>query len=155
MSYTSREIIAPVDLVWQVLIDPETYPEWLVGAKEIRDVDADWPEPGSSFHHSVGTGPFTINDRTTVKRIDHHRLLQLSVRARPFIAAVASFCLVSDGHRTVVSLEEEPEVPVIGQLVRPVLDPATHHRNHRSLRQLERFVASRAVLRAAETAGRS
>jgi hypothetical protein len=37
-------------------------------------------------------------------------------------------------------MEEEPTRRVIGNLVRPVLDPAIHMRNHRSLRRLEALV---------------
>ena len=145
MSHTSREIAAPVDRVWEVLIDPTTYPRWLIGAQTIRDVDDTWPGPGSAFHHRVGLGPLTIPDRTTIRAIEHHRALDLAVRARPLVATTARFRLVSDGRRTVVSLEEEPDVPVLGELLRPLLDPSTHVRNHRSLRRLERVVMERQV----------
>jgi hypothetical protein len=40
----------------------------------------------------------------------------------------------------VVNLEEEPAPRAIGNLVRPILDPFTHVRNHQSLKQLERFL---------------
>jgi hypothetical protein len=36
----------------------------------------------------------------------------------------------------VVSIEEEPALRTIGNIVRPVMDPAIHVRNHRSLRRL-------------------
>ena len=35
-----------------------------------------------------------------------------------------------------ITLEEEPALRAVGNLVRPVMDPATHVRNHRSLRRL-------------------
>lgn len=122
--------------VWDVLIDPTTYPDWLIGAEEVRDVDDTWPAVGSQFHHRVGLGPLTLPDHSEVLAVDHGRLLRLAVKARPFVSAVATFTLVSDDTGTVVLLEEEPGVRSIGNLVRPVMDPSIHVRNHRSLRRL-------------------
>lgn len=126
-----------------VLIDPETYPRWLIGAKEIRDVDADWPRPGSRFHHVVGAGPLQIPDHTEVLAIEPGRLLRLKVKARPFVSAEATFTVIGDGERCVVSLQEEPTVRWAGNLVRPVMDPSIHVRNHRSLRRLAAVVEHR------------
>ena len=128
-----------------VLVDPETYPEWLVGAKEIRDVDAGWPNPGSRFHHVVGVGPLQIPDNTEVLDIEPGRMLKLKVRARPFVSAEATFTVVGDpdGQRCVVSLQEEPTVRWAGNLVRPVMDPSIHVRNHKSLEHLAAVVERR------------
>lgn len=140
MSFTSREIEASSAAVWAVVIDPFTYPSWLIGAQEIRDVDDDWPCPGSAFRHRVGFGPLTIPDSTKVIAVDSGRRLRLAVRARPLVSAVATITLVSDGTHTVVSMEEEPDFGALGELVRPLLDPSTHVRNHRSLCRLEEVV---------------
>jgi hypothetical protein len=140
VSYVCREFDASAPTVFGVLLDPESYPEWLIGAKSIRDVDASWPEPGSRFYHRVGIGPLVIPDHTEVMAVDRGSMLRLRVRARPFIAAVVSFRLVGDGDRCVVTMEEEPARRVIGNLVRPILDPVTHVRNHRSLRRLHQVV---------------
>ena len=136
MAYTSRKLAASRQSVWDVLIDPTTYPDWLFGAEEVRDVDDTWPAVGSQFHHRVGLGPLTLPDHSEVLAVDHGRLLRLAVKARPFVSAVATFTLVSDDTGTVVLLEEEPGVRSIGNLVRPVMDPSIHVRNHRSLRRL-------------------
>jgi uncharacterized protein YndB with AHSA1/START domain len=149
MSYNSREIGAHVHTVFAVLSDPHTYPAWLVGNAEVRAVDPDWPRPGSKFKHRVGVWPFTIADSTQLVEIEPGRLLRLNVRARPLIRAVATFRLVGDGQRTVVSLEEEPAMPVIGAIVRPLLDPLSHLRNHASLRRLASFIESQERDRAA------
>jgi len=128
-----------------VLIEPTTYPRWLIGAKEIRHVDDGWPSPGSRFHHVVGAGPVQIPDNTEVLAIEHGRLLVLKVKARPFVSAVATFTVVGDdeGSRCVVSLQEEPAVRWIGNIVRPVMDPSIHVRNHRSLQRLADVVENR------------
>ena len=140
MAFTSRQINASPAAVFAVLVDPETYPQWLVGADRIRRVDPDWPAIGSKFHHVVGFGPLKIADSTEMIDIDEDRMLRLKVRARPFISAVTTLRVVGDSRRCVVTFEEEPAIRSIGNLVRPVLDPTTHVRNHRSLRRLAAVV---------------
>ena len=140
MAYTSRKLAAPRETVWETLIDPTTYPHWLIGAEEIRDVDDTWPAVGSRFHHRVGVGWLSLPDHSEVLAVDHGRLLRLAVRARPFVSAVATFTLVSDLTGTAVLLEEEPRVRSLGNVMRPAMDPSIHVRNHRSLRRLAHLV---------------
>jgi len=142
MAYVCREFDASPVAMFKVLVDPTTYPSWLIGAAEIRDVDDAWPAPGSRFHHRVGVGPLSIPDHTEVLACDDEAMLCLRVRARPLIAAVVTFHVVGDrdGDHCVVTMEEEPARRVIGNLVRPVLDPTIHVRNHRSLRRLDALV---------------
>ncbi len=66
MARTTIHVIAAPERVFAVLEDPSTYDEWVVGCKEIRGVDGVWPEPGATFHHSVGIGPITVHDSTSV-----------------------------------------------------------------------------------------
>ncbi|HET9547054.1 MAG TPA: SRPBCC family protein [Desertimonas sp.] len=144
MAYTSREIEAGAIEAFAVLIDPETYPRWLVGAQTIRRVDPAWPKPGSKFHHVVGVGPLRLADSSEVLEIDESAMmLRLEVRARPLIAAVATFRVIGTNSRCVITLQEEPSLRTIGNLVRPVMDPATHVRNHRSLRRLAVVIEQR------------
>ena len=92
MAFTSREVAASPGEVFAVLTTPDTYPRWLVGTETaIRSVDDTWPRPGSRFHHVVAFGPFRIADHTEVLEVDNGAMLRLSVRARPFISAVATF----------------------------------------------------------------
>lgn len=140
MAYTSRTINAPIEVVWDILIDPYTYPDWLIGAEAIRDLDDAWPAIGSRFHHRVGIGWLSIPDHSEVVDVIEPELLRLAVRARPFVSAVATFRLVRDGNFTVVAIEEEPSVNVIGTIVRPLMDPMIHVRNHRSLRRLDHLL---------------
>ena len=74
--------------------------------------------------------------------IETGRLLRLRVRARPFVSAVATFRVYPCEPGCVLTLEEEPTARLIGNMVRPVLDPLTHLRNHRSLRRLADLLAS-------------
>ena len=140
MAYVSREFDAPSAEVFAILVDPATYPSWLIGAQAVPSIDASWPKPGSRFRHRVGVGPLTIPDSTEAVAVEPGSMLRLRVRARPFIAGLVTFRVIGDGDCCVVTMEEEPARRLIGNVVRPVLDPVTHVRNHRSLRRLGEFV---------------
>jgi uncharacterized protein YndB with AHSA1/START domain len=142
MATVTRTMNVPIDDVYAALAEPRTYPEWLVGAKEIRSVDAGWPERGTKFHHRVGLiGPLTIADSPESLGVEPGRRLTLEARARPAGRAKVDFELVADGNRTVVTMHEHP----LGILAPagPLLDPATALRNKKSLRQLEDHLRSK------------
>jgi uncharacterized protein YndB with AHSA1/START domain len=155
MSYNCVRFEASADDVFAVLTDAGRYPQWLVGAKRIRQVEPGWPAPGSRFHHRVGAGPFVVDDHTEVLAIDRPRHLQLSVRAGPFVRAVVDFELIADGDETIVCMQEEPAERILGNLVRPALDPLTHVRNQRSLRRLAEVVRVDAAVRGTSGLGGS
>ena len=143
MSFTAREIDAPPSEVFAILADPTTYPEWLVGASDIREVDANFPSPGAKFHHMVGVKPFVIPDSTEVIDVEPDRRLKLRVRTRPFVVAEATFELVGNDDRCVVTLTEVPAFRPLADVVRPLVDPVLHARNHRSLARLDDYVSRR------------
>lgn len=101
-------IDADIQIVFGTLVDPETYPEWLVGAQVIRSVDDHWPEVGAAFHHSIGVRPLLIHDRTAVVEIDPPHLLILAARAGPLGLAGVRFELSERGNATRVQLVEQP-----------------------------------------------
>ncbi len=142
MSYTCRAYTATPAEVFAVLADPDSYPDWLIGTSDIRDHDPDWPAVGSKFNHLVGIKPFVLPDSTVVVEVEPDRLLRLHVRARPLVSAVVTFTITGGTDGCVVCIEEEPALRVIGNLVRPLLDPVIHVRNHRSLRRLAQVLES-------------
>jgi hypothetical protein len=133
-----QEFDASTDDLFAVLIDPVTYPEWLVGTKAVRTVSPDWPAPGSSFTHTVGFGPIAVRDRTTAREIDAPRMLELFVRARPAIQAHVRFEIAGVGDRSVLRMTERP-VGFI-KLLAPVTQPLIRARNERSLHRLRALV---------------
>ncbi len=149
MALNCVQIDAPPDAVFDCLLDPGTYPDWLVGAKRIRAVDDGWPAVGTRFHHRVGAGPVMFDDWSEVRRVERPGLLQLSVRVTPLIRATVTMTLRGDGSSSLLCIEEEPEHRVVGNLLRPVLDPLTHFRNHYSIRRLKRLVESAGAGRSA------
>jgi uncharacterized protein YndB with AHSA1/START domain len=139
MARTTTRIAATPDRVFAVLADAWTYERWVVGCEEIRDVDDGWPAPGATFHHSVGLGPVTVRDTTTVIEADPPRRLVLRARARPTGVACVELDLAAlDGGTEVVMLER----PVSGPpalLHNPLQDRLIHHRNEESLRRLKQL----------------
>lgn len=128
--------------MWEVLADPRTYPDWLVGAQVIRSVDADFPAPGSDFHHSVGASDeVSLPDKTTAVDVDPGKSLKLKVRARPFFEGMVTFRLVPVKAGTELVLDEEPIGPL--RYVAPLLRPLIVARNAKSLDRLRDLVESR------------
>lgn len=144
-STSTIRIDRPVAVVFDAVCDPTTYPEWLVGAQQIVDVDAAWPAIGSSFRHRVGWGPARVPGSTTVRALEPLRLLQLGAGMGPLGEALVTFRLAEEGDATVVSVEETPTRGVAGaaqRLVRPVVSAALWGRNQASLEMLARLLTN-------------
>jgi uncharacterized protein YndB with AHSA1/START domain len=141
MAHNCTEVSAPLATVFEYLLDPSTYPRWLIGAEGMDSVDDHWPRPGSRFYHKVGVGPLRVHDHTEVLELHAPHLLRLSVHASTLVRGEVTFHLRGDERSTILCLQEEPEKRLIGNLLRPVLDPLTHVRNHRSLARFARLVA--------------
>lgn len=129
--------VGPADL-FGVISDPYTYPEWLVGTKQIREVSADWPDPGSFFRHTVGFGPVAIPDRTDSREVVIPCVLELLVRARPAIEAVVRFEITIRDGGSRLRMTETPVGPF--KFLAPLAQPLIRARNERSLRRLKSFV---------------
>jgi uncharacterized protein YndB with AHSA1/START domain len=134
MTICQRRFAASTQAVYDAITDAERYPQWLVGAKVVRVVDPSWPEPGSSFDHTVGVGAIEVDDRTTVEDVEPGRSLDLIVRARPFFEADVRFRVARDGTGTVLSMNERPRG--VFRFAGPLLAPFIKARNARSLERL-------------------
>ncbi len=138
-------IDAPPEAVYETLLDPAAFPKWVVGAKDVRDVDAHWPREGSRFHHRVGVPPLTLDDNTKILDKKPNRRVVLEARFRPLGVAKITMQLrpKSRGRKTLVTMTERP----IGGPARFVWNPVTRlglkARNAVSLRRLRALVASR------------
>lgn len=134
MARNEMHVRAPVEAVFDLLCTGRRYAEWVVGAKRIRSVDADWPRPGSRFHHTVGFGPLKLDDSTSVVSVDAPRRIVLDARARPLGRATVAVELEEhDGGTRVVMYEELARAP---QLVKRAVDWMIHLRNTEGLRRL-------------------
>lgn len=134
------EIAATPEEVFEVLAEPWTYPEWLVGAKKIRDVDADFPAKGAGFDHTVGAGPISVDDSTKVLEVHAPDRLTLKVRAGR-LNGVVTFLVLASQRGVEVRFRERPIGPAAA--LTPQLRPSLQARNGESLRQLGYLIESR------------
>jgi uncharacterized protein YndB with AHSA1/START domain len=138
MAHNEIHIAAGPDAVFDVLADPRSYARWVVGSKQIRAADPEWPAAGATFDHSVGVGPLALDDATTVRGADRPRRLELLVRARPFTKAVVTLQLRDDEGGTRVEMDEHPADRRSRLLFfNPFTEPLIRLRNKESLRRLK------------------
>lgn len=126
--------------VWTFLSRGDRYAEWVVGTREIRAVDDDWPAIGSSIHFTVGLGPLVIEDRTTVRNAEPMRMLEMEVHAGRIGTARLLFEIRPWGEHTVVVLDEHPLSGPGAHFHNMLVDLALRFRNRRMLDKLAELV---------------
>lgn len=139
---TIVDIASDRQTVFDFLTEPRTYPDWLVGAQDMRAVDSGWPAPGTRFHHRVGFGPFHIDDSTTVLQVDVPDSLVLRAAIGPLGTALVSFRLEGD-ETTRLTMDERPDsglVSVLGVAGSPLLRASIWGRNRVALNQLKSLI---------------
>jgi uncharacterized protein YndB with AHSA1/START domain len=151
-----RTISAGPEQVWAVLADGWSYPLWVVGASHMREVEPDWPAPGSRIHHSVGPWPLQVKDSTTVLASDPGRYLELEASMWPTGAAQVWITLTPQGNgATEVAMSELFIKGPLRLLPEPVQDAFFRVRNTECLARLADITENREAKRraAAERAG--
>lgn len=108
------ELPAPPEEVLGVLADPETYPEWLVGAERIQAGGPELAEPRRRLDLEVHAGPF-------------HGVVDFEVARGP--AGTTRICFREATTGTLAVLT-------------PLLRPIVYARNGRSLRKLADYLES-------------
>ncbi len=142
MAITEQAFSVSASTLFDTLVNPDTYPHWLVGTRRIRRVSDDWPQPASYFEHTVGFGPIAIPDRTTVRAIDQPSMLEMLVRARPVLEAVVRFEVASSSAGCTLTMEETPVG--VYKVFSAVAQPLIRARNERSMKRLQSFVETSA-----------
>ena len=148
MARNTTKVDTTREAVFGVLTDARSYEQWVVGCKEIRGVDGDWPAPGSAFHHRVGIGPLSVADRTGIVSIEAPRVLILRARARPIGQARVTFAVEPHADGCEVVMIEEPFDARTRWYWNPVLDKLTSLRNVETLRRLKKLAEERATMAA-------
>lgn len=141
MTTTKRTIGAPVEAIWSVLADAHRSSQCVVGAKEVRDVEAGWPDAGTHFAHRVGAGPFTLADNTRSLESDPPHRLVTEARGRPLGRARIEMVMQGSGTSTEVTMTEHVVSPALLRFMDPVFGPVVRLRNTESLRRLASLVA--------------
>jgi uncharacterized protein YndB with AHSA1/START domain len=140
MARNQSFIAAEPERVFAVLADADRYGDWVVGSKEIRDVEGPFPAPGSRFHHSVGVGPLVVRDHTEVLEVDAPRRLKLEAKARPLGCATVTLELAPQGGGTRVTMIEDPSGHTALLRFLPPVHLLARLRNAESLRRLKALV---------------
>lgn len=139
-------IKAPPERVFEVLAEPDSYADWVVGSQSIRDADPSWPAIGARFYHRVGVGPLRVNDHTEVVAVDAPRRLVLRARARPLGTAMITLTAQTlSAGGTELIMEEGPGDVFSRLLFNPFTDPLVALRNSESLRRLKRIAEAGVV----------
>jgi uncharacterized protein YndB with AHSA1/START domain len=142
----SRIVGVPPERVWLELADGWVYTSWVVGATHIRDVDPNWPEPGSKLYHTVGPWPLTIKDHTEVLEAVAPRRLVLNARAWPVGEAHIELTLEAVPEGTRITIAEWPQRGVAAWTRNPVTDALLRARNRESLSRLAALAEHRPVV---------
>ena len=122
--------------VFATLADGWLYPVWVVGAARMRAVSPEWPERGSTLHHSVGLWPVLIDDSTEIVSWSPPRRIRLRAKAGPFGRAVVVIDVREHGDGCVVRMGEEPVAGAGRLLPRLIWAPLLRARNRETLRRL-------------------
>jgi hypothetical protein len=131
---------APPDEVWAVLSDGDAYGDWVVGAKPVRAVDADWPDVGATLQYTVGIGPLELRDRTAIRGSEPEHLLDLDVTVPGGSVRVLIRLQAQGGGATLVELDEHPSAGLVRYLHTPLGSAAFAARCALMLRRLRDLV---------------
>lgn len=144
MATNRRFMPVPPEAVWDALADPSGYEYWVVGSKEIRDADPDFPAPGSKFHHTIGFGPLTLKDHTEVIAAERPGYFHLRAKGRPLGTAAVILRMTPVDGGTSVEMVEDPDGAYAPLKYNPLLQVATKVRNTESLMRLEELALRQA-----------
>ncbi|BDI21954.1 SRPBCC family protein [Herbiconiux sp. L3-i23] len=147
MATNTAYIDAAPEAVFVVLGDGWLYPNWVVGASRMRDVDESWPSEGAKLHHSFGTWPVLLDDNTEMLEWDPPRRAVLQARGWPIGEARVVIRVQARGAGCVVRIDEDAaEGP--GRLVPKVIrDLGLRLRNRETLHRLAYLVEGGAAKR--------
>jgi hypothetical protein len=143
MAVVERVMPATPAQIFAVLADGWSYSDWVVGTAHIRDVDADWPQPGSQLYHQAAIG---LKDKTVVLASDPPHSMVMRPNLWPMGELTVKIILTPINDReTRVTLHEDFAAGPLRWFRNKVNDLAMHWRNKESLRRLS-DLASRKTL---------
>ncbi len=138
MAVVTRHVACPAESVIAILRDGWSYAAWVVGASRIRSVDARWPEPGSTIHHSAGAWPLVIDDSTVSRAWDGTSRLELQARGWPLGEARIRIEVLpdADGVGCTVRMTEDAVRGPGTLMPKPLRDAVLVPRNVETLKRL-------------------
>jgi uncharacterized protein YndB with AHSA1/START domain len=139
-----RFMPVPREAVWDALADAGGYGYWVPGSRVIRDADADWPAPGSKFHHTIGVGPIKLSDHTVALEAERPHRMVLRAKGRPIGTARVTLTMTPRDGGTVVHMVENPDGVYRPLALNPLVHLLTIARNSESLMRLEELALRKA-----------
>lgn len=137
VAHNEIDMGVPAESVFAVLSDPRSFARWVVGSREIRRADPEWPAVGTAFDHKVGVWPIILSDHSEVVEAAPAQLLKLLVKARPFSKAYVTLRLRQVAGGTRVEMDEVAADARSRLLFNFLTDPLIRIRNRESLRRLK------------------
>lgn len=131
--------------VFDVLADGWLYPSWVVGASRMRDVEEEWPQPGSRVHHSFGVWPVLLNDETVIREWDPPRRVVMSPKGWPVGEALVTIDVKPRRDGCVVRIQEKAQKGPATLIPSAIMDIYLHARNVETLRRLAFIAEGRTV----------
>jgi uncharacterized protein YndB with AHSA1/START domain len=128
--------------VWDVLADPYSYSDWVVGTRDISSADLSWPAVSSVLRYQAGIGPLRFEGHSIVRDVNPPCHLELEADAG-LMAARVSMSVKPWGDGALAIVEEHwirgPSV----LLDNPLIDLALNIRNRWMVRNLASVVERR------------
>ena len=90
MATNHIQLIVPPERVFEVLSDPASYGDWVVGSTPSAMRTRTGPPSARASITASASGPFKVNDHTEVVEFDPQRKLVLHARARPMGTALVA-----------------------------------------------------------------
>jgi polyketide cyclase/dehydrase/lipid transport protein len=146
MAVVERVMAATPEQIFAVLADGWSYSDWVVGTAHIRDVDNDWPEPGSQLYHKAAVWPLALKDRTVVVGSAPPHWIELRAHLRPIGELTVKFTLTPVNEvETRVTMREHFDAGPMGWLRTKADDLLLHWRNREALRRLDDLATRKAA----------
>jgi mannose-6-phosphate isomerase-like protein (cupin superfamily) len=145
---TENFIAQPREDVWRLITDARRYPEWILGASDVRQVETDWPDPGAAVELRHGIRPLTVGGSYTVLRGAEPSELELHVQVHPLLETRKRFDLTATPDGTHVTLFEKAIGGVLPRISSPACTLVLEAAGALSLFQLRRLSGSPGGLRA-------
>ncbi|MFD8685905.1 SRPBCC family protein [Streptomyces sp. NPDC059651] len=139
MAVRHRLIRKPPADVWEVLSDVARYGDWVVGAARAEVDEGQWPKLEASLRYEIRIGPFTLHNRTVVRRSEPTAVLELEADSGPLGTARIAMELRPWGEHTLIIFDEHPLRGAGGALHNGLLDAAQQVRHRAMLRRLARL----------------
>ncbi|TIH40129.1 SRPBCC family protein [Subtercola vilae] len=136
MSTNHRTVNCTPEDVFAVIANGWFFPNWVVGASRMRDVDTSWPHVGSRLHHSFGVWPVLINDETTSLQWNPPHRAVMQAKGWPLGEARVTVEVQPHPKGCRVTIIERPVKGPTTLIPHTLLNPALFIRNIETLRRL-------------------